>query len=95
MSFRPKAKSSIGGLPAKKGSKKVEKPPVLWFTLDHGDIVVMHGREIQKFYEVSDHIRSKTLKECMRTNTRTACCYPEGLIALCIDLSLCPTRDDG
>jgi hypothetical protein len=65
MSFRPKAKSSIGGLTAKKGSKKVEKPPVLWFTLDHGDIVVMHGREIQKFYEVSDHIRSKTLKECI------------------------------
>lgn len=51
MSFRPKARSTIGGKIGK-GSKK-EKPAVLSITLEHGDIIVMHGRKIQQFYEAS------------------------------------------
>ena len=51
MSFRPKARSTIGGKNSK-GSKK-EKPAVLSITLEHGDIIVMHGRKIQQFYEAS------------------------------------------
>jgi alkylated DNA repair dioxygenase AlkB len=62
MSFRPKAKSSIGGQTSKKvnGSRKAEKPPVLSITLEHGDIIVMHGCKIQQFYEVSHDIHSKS-----------------------------------
>jgi hypothetical protein len=60
MSFRPKAKSSIEGLAPKncKGTAS-KKGVVLWITLEHGDIVVMHGRKIQQFYEVSYYIRSQ------------------------------------
>ena len=47
MLFRPKANNTIGKTEAK------EKPAVLQFTLEHGDIVIMHGPKIQKFYEVS------------------------------------------
>lgn len=47
MLFRPKANNTIGKSEAK------EKPAALQFTLEHGDIVIMHGPEIQKFYEAS------------------------------------------
>ncbi|RYP75102.1 hypothetical protein DL771_002563 [Monosporascus sp. 5C6A] len=50
MRFRPKKKASIGessGLKSDKGNKK----EVLCFTLNHGDMVVMHGTGIHKYYE--------------------------------------------
>ena len=51
MRFRPKKKASIGqgsGYKSDNGNKK----PALAFTLNHGDIVVMHGTAIHKYYEV-------------------------------------------
>lgn len=33
---------------------KSEKPAILSIKLEHGDIVIMHGREIQKLFEVRD-----------------------------------------
>ncbi|RYP07948.1 hypothetical protein DL765_008969 [Monosporascus sp. GIB2] len=50
MRFRPKKKAKIGessGLKSDKGNKK----EVLCFTLNHGDMVVMHGTGIHKYYE--------------------------------------------
>ncbi|RAL68664.1 hypothetical protein DID88_007373 [Monilinia fructigena] len=53
MSFRPKAKSIIGGvLKSTKGSK-VSKKDYVRVTLNHGDIIVMHGSGIHKYYEHS------------------------------------------
>lgn len=66
MNFRPKKKTHIpsldeGTVRARgRGGKadadgavgKVEKPAVLSIKLEHGDIVIMHGREIQKLFEV-------------------------------------------
>ena len=49
MMFRPKAKNAIGKLVG----KGKYKAPVLQITLEHGDIVIMHGELIQKLYEVS------------------------------------------
>jgi len=49
MSFRPKSKSSIG---QKRKGAKGNKDAVLSFTLQHGDIMVMHGPLVQKLYEV-------------------------------------------
>lgn len=51
MKFRPKAKSNVNGPPLK-GSDK-SKPEVLSIKLQHGDIVIMHGELIQKYYEVN------------------------------------------
>lgn len=51
MRFRPKKKNSIGqgsGRKTDKGNKK----EVLTITLNHGDIVVMNGTAIHKYYEV-------------------------------------------
>ncbi|KAK0105219.1 hypothetical protein ONS96_004620 [Cadophora gregata f. sp. sojae] len=42
--FRPKARTTLSGPPNAKGVKS----PVLQFTLEHGDMMVMHGFEIQK-----------------------------------------------
>ncbi|KAI9648951.1 hypothetical protein NHQ30_001517 [Ciborinia camelliae] len=51
MSFRPKNKSQIGGvLKSNKGSK-VSKKDYVRVTLNHGDIIVMHGSGIHKYYE--------------------------------------------
>ncbi|KAF7862641.1 hypothetical protein EAF04_007514 [Stromatinia cepivora] len=51
MCFRPKNKSTIGGiLKATKGSKTSKKDYVK-VTLNHGDIIVMHGSGIHKYYE--------------------------------------------
>lgn len=49
MSFRPKAKVPIG---ARSKNFKGTKPDVMRIVLDHGDIIIMHGSEIQKLYEV-------------------------------------------
>ncbi len=50
MRFRPKKNSTIGRGSSKKsdGNKK----ECISFTLNHGDMVVMHGTDIHKFYEV-------------------------------------------
>lgn len=59
MQFRPKygKKGDIHqfaayGLPASKAAKK-HYPNVLEVPFRHGDMMVMHGKDIQKFYEVS------------------------------------------
>lgn len=49
MCVRPKAKSGLG--PESKNAKGTKRD-VLRIVLHHGDIVIMHGRGIQKFYEV-------------------------------------------
>lgn len=50
MRFRPKRKTSLG----QKGTgKNRDKPHVLSFDLNHGDIVIMHGTDIHREYEVS------------------------------------------
>ncbi|KAI0602778.1 hypothetical protein F4775DRAFT_600732 [Biscogniauxia sp. FL1348] len=48
MYFRPKKRTTIGE--ASK-SKKGDRPPMLGFVLEHGDMVIMHGRDIHKYYE--------------------------------------------
>lgn len=54
MSFRPKAKSTIASITGKgKVKASAVKPAVLQLLLDHGDIMVMHGRKIQQLYEVN------------------------------------------
>lgn len=50
MKFRPKKKSPIGK--SGKGAKGV-KPDSLKIVLNHGDLLVMHGTDIHKYYEVS------------------------------------------
>ncbi|KAG9228506.1 hypothetical protein BJ875DRAFT_477330 [Amylocarpus encephaloides] len=50
MAFRPKAKSSIQNIRRTRNAKGT-KAPVLKILLEHGDILIMHGREIQKHYE--------------------------------------------
>lgn len=48
MSLRPKAKAMLGNLSR---NAKGTKPAVLRVTLDHGDIVIMHGSGVQQYYE--------------------------------------------
>ncbi len=48
MMLRPKSKSSIG--PGRNNAKNT-KADVLKVTLNHGDIIIMHGRDLQKYYE--------------------------------------------
>ncbi|RFU26389.1 hypothetical protein B7463_g9945, partial [Scytalidium lignicola] len=50
MSFRPKARNSLG-LNSGRRNAAGTKPDALKITLEHGDLVVMHGRDIQKLYE--------------------------------------------
>ncbi|RDL41607.1 uncharacterized protein BP5553_01586 [Venustampulla echinocandica] len=52
MMFRPKAKSGIKGV-QKRANARGTQPDVLKVVLKHGDIVIMHGRDIQRFYEHS------------------------------------------
>ncbi|KAK8067960.1 hypothetical protein PG996_007072 [Apiospora saccharicola] len=48
MRFRPKQKTTLG----QAGSgKKGDKPAVISFALNHGDIVIMHGSDIHREYE--------------------------------------------
>ncbi|KAH7390120.1 hypothetical protein BKA64DRAFT_747262 [Cadophora sp. MPI-SDFR-AT-0126] len=47
MHFRPKAKTTLFGPYKARGVKS----PVLQFTLEHGDMMVMHGSKIQELYE--------------------------------------------
>jgi alkylated DNA repair dioxygenase AlkB len=57
MNFRPKKKTNIPSLDegnARGKKDKTEKSSILSIKLEHGDIVIMHGREIQKLYEVSN-----------------------------------------
>jgi hypothetical protein len=56
MKWRPKAKSKLGVVKGK-GNAKGTKPDVLRITLDHGDIMVMHGPKIQQLYEVSQQLK--------------------------------------
>lgn len=49
-SIRPKAKSGIGAISK---NAKGSKPDALKLRLDHGDLIIMHGSGIQKFYEVA------------------------------------------
>lgn len=49
MCVRPKAKSGLG---AERRNQKGTKGDVLKMVLNHGDLVVMHGSDIQKYYEV-------------------------------------------
>ncbi|QSZ36984.1 hypothetical protein DSL72_009076 [Monilinia vaccinii-corymbosi] len=51
MSFRPKAKSTIGGVLKSSKSSKVGKKDYVKITLNHGDMIVMHGSGIHKYYE--------------------------------------------
>lgn len=48
MSLRPKAKSQLGN---KSHNQKGTKSDVLKVTLEHGDIVIMHGSGVQQYYE--------------------------------------------
>lgn len=48
MALRPKAKAAIG---VASRNAKGTKNPVLRVTLDHGDMVIMHGSGVQKYYE--------------------------------------------
>jgi alkylated DNA repair dioxygenase AlkB len=57
MNFRPKKKAHVPSLDegnARDKKDKSEKSSILSIKLEHGDIVIMHGREIQKLYEVSN-----------------------------------------
>ncbi len=50
MTLRPKAKTKLGRTSK---NAKGTKGDVLRMILRHGDLIVMHGPEIQKLYEVS------------------------------------------
>jgi hypothetical protein len=42
---------------AVKGKGRVTAPPILTMRLHHGDMVVMHGGDIQKYFEVSQTLQ--------------------------------------
>jgi len=48
MQFRPKKKTNLG---KKSGNQKGEKPDMVKIVLEHGDMMVMHGVDIQRLYE--------------------------------------------
>ncbi|OBT63755.1 hypothetical protein VE03_06947 [Pseudogymnoascus sp. 23342-1-I1] len=48
MSLRPKAKAAVG---ITSRNAKGTKPPVISVTLEHGDMVIMHGSGVQQYYE--------------------------------------------
>ncbi|KAF4628654.1 hypothetical protein G7Y89_g9496 [Cudoniella acicularis] len=90
MAFRPKGKNLIQG-PPQKGNMKGTKKDVLKLTLEHGDIMVMHGREIQKLYDhaviphgkvrfalTCRHIRPETLPQGERAYAVSAGQLPLG-----------------
>lgn len=39
-----------------KGSKAQEAPPIIKIELHHGDLLVMHGEDLQKYYEASEYL---------------------------------------
>jgi alkylated DNA repair dioxygenase AlkB len=54
MHWRPKAKNSIGRTDEdQRKNQRGIKNDVLRIMLEHGDIMVMHGHQIQELYEVS------------------------------------------
>lgn len=82
MNFRPKKKAHIPSLDEGtvrnrgrgKGltnSAEGSKPVVLSIQLEHGDIVIMHGREIQKLFEVSNCYLVQFTSLCKHTWTCT------------------------
>lgn len=85
MTFKPKSKNSIGLLNGTDGpqtfkSKKhpqKEKPVCLRLNLEHGDIMVMHGRKIQQFYDVSDLFSFLLVVLCVDLNQHAV--VPKGL----------------
>lgn len=84
MRVRPKAKSGLG---ANRNNQKGTKGDVLKIVLNHGDLVVMHGSDIQKYYEVVilPSFTSTT------TNADLACCYPRRKAPIRLDLPLYST----
>ena len=58
MALRPKAKATMGNISR---NAKGTKTPVLRVTLDHGDMVIMHGSGVQQYYE-HEVIPSGTLR---------------------------------
>lgn len=89
MDFRPKAKGPVGEFrgPNQSNSKgKKKKPVMLSITLDHGDLIVMHGQEIQKYYEVS-FCSLKVIYGMLKSTI--ARCQAPWQIALCPHISLC------
>ncbi|OBT84393.1 hypothetical protein VE02_06741 [Pseudogymnoascus sp. 03VT05] len=48
MSLRPKAKAEVGNTSK---NAKGTKAPVIRVTLEHGDMVIMHGSGVQQYYE--------------------------------------------
>ena len=90
MRFRPKRRTKLG----QAGSGKTgDKPAVVSFILNHGDIVIMHGTDIHREYEVSlcFLIRSNYSRH---VNGRTARRYPKRQAPFCSDRTLCPSRND-
>lgn len=51
--------------------KKGDPPKLLTLELKHGDLIVMHGAELQKYYEVR-HIQGPGLRQVIRL-TNAAC----------------------
>jgi alkylated DNA repair dioxygenase AlkB len=83
MSLRPKAKSLIG--PVAKNAKGC-KADYLKIRLDHGDLVVMHGPGIQKYYEVRTAFPSISH---LHVHDLLALRRPPWQAPLCTHLSLC------
>jgi co-chaperonin GroES (HSP10) len=55
MHWRPKPKNKILAAGDKVTNQRGTKKDVLKIELNHGDIMIMQGYEIQKLYEVSEH----------------------------------------
>ncbi|CAD6443867.1 cb27798f-838e-4cbf-b0df-89cd4318de08 [Sclerotinia trifoliorum] len=53
MCFRPKNKSTIGGIHKTNKGSKTSKKDYAKLTLNHGDIIIMHGSGIHKYYEAT------------------------------------------
>ncbi|TAQ86624.1 hypothetical protein B7494_g5055 [Chlorociboria aeruginascens] len=72
MCFRPKARSGIGSTIGKRNAKGL-KPDVLRITLEHGDIMVMHGPKIQQLYEhaVTPHGKIRFALTCRYVRPET------------------------
>ncbi|KFY32355.1 hypothetical protein V493_00282 [Pseudogymnoascus sp. VKM F-4281 (FW-2241)] len=89
MSLRPKAKAAVG---ITSRNAKGTKAPILRVTLEHGDMVIMHGSGVQQYYEhevvpngslrfalTCRYIRSETLSsDAEREEARIKGALPEG-----------------
>lgn len=81
MTFRPKAKANIASISAtSKAKEKSVKPAVLQILLEHGDIMVMHGRKIQQFYEVSQQCLSVLFKHGVWADIQKHAVTPMGAL---------------